>query len=491
VLAKDLLSVEIRRGKVRPKYLYDSEQAKILISLFKENVGKKIQHLKREVKNLEQGRTDYKIIRALAELIQRRCELIPNTDLDILEVRRALFSEGFVVDKEKRDSIFKTVAKDFQVSKEELENAMFADLPEQQILNQIDVPTPEDLMRQYNLSLTQTLLFDAVEMVFTAKENFQQIFKTTNYLGLMYETDGTEIRVEGPASLLKYTKKYGTSFAKLIPYIIQSDNWSIEAKIKMERGNEPKIFTLSLISDENVPLPIYKKQKPEFDSETEEQFYKDFILYAPDWDIKREPTFIKAGNYVIIPDFGFYKNGITIFLEVVGFWTPEYIKKKIKKFNETDTKIIAAVNQKLKCSRADFPGDVIFYEKKIPIKPVLDILKREEEKKIEKEIVNIKTIELNEDIVDLKTKAKELNITQQTLELIKIPSYFIIGEKIVSKKFLNKLKKEIGGKRSFTEIKPILDKYQLTDKALELIGYKIVWKGLIPSKIVKKTKTFE
>ncbi|TFG26895.1 MAG: DUF790 family protein [Promethearchaeota archaeon] len=491
MLTKDLLLVEVRRDKVRPKYLYDSELAKILISLFKENLGNRVNELKRQIKKIERGRTDYKVVRALAELVQRTCKFVPSTDLDILHIRRALFAKGFVVDEEKRDSIFEIVAEDFGVSKEDLENAMFADLPEEQVLTQIDVPTPEDLMRKYNLSLTQALLFNATEMVFTVGENYQQIFRTINYLGLMYETDGTELRVNGPVSLLKNTKKYGTSLAKLIPSIIQSDNWSLKVKIKMERGNEPRIFTFTLNSKENVPFPRFKKKIIEFDSKTEEQFYKDFVLYAPDWEIKREPTFIKAGNYVIIPDFGFYKSGITIFLEVVGFWTPEYLQKKIKKFNETDTMIIAAVNQNLKWSRADFPGDVIFYEKNIPIKTILDILKREEEKNIEMEIVFTQTIELDEDIADLKTQAKLLNISQQALEQIEIPDYFIIGEKLVSKKFLEKLKKEIGGKRKFSEIKQILDKYQLTDKALELIGYKIVWKGLIPSKIIKKTKSSE
>jgi len=485
MLPKNLLTVEFKGGNVKPKYLYDNEQVEQIISIFKGSKGKKLKYLKREIAQLERGRTDYKVIRALAELIKRRCDFAQNTNLDALEIRRALFEKGFVVDEEKRDTIIKSIAKDFGVPKEDIENAIFADLPKEQQLEEINSPTPEELLRKYNLSLTQSLLFNATEMVFTVGDNYQQIFRTINYLGLMYETDGTEILVSGPISLLKNTKKYGNSLAKLIPYIIQSKNWSIEAKIEMERGNEPRIFTFGLNSKDNIPLPISNEKEIEFDSEVEEQFYKDLSLHASDWEIKREPAFIKAGNFVIIPDFGFYKNDIAIFLEVVGFWTPEYIQKKIKKFNQTDTKIIVAVNQNLKCSRADFPGDVIFYKKNIPIKPVLDILKREEEKKIENELANIQTIRIDEDFVDLKTKAKELNLNPKTLEQIEIPGYFIIGSNLISKDFLDKLKVEIGEKRQFSEIKIVLNKYQLTDKALELIGYKIIWNGLIPTKIIE------
>ena len=485
MLPKNLLTVEFKGGNVKPKYLFDREQVEQIISIFKESKGKKLKYLKREITRLERGSTDYKLIRALAELIKRRCEFAQNTDLDPLEIRRALFEKGFVIDEGKRDSIIRSIAKDFGVPKEDIENAMFADLPKEQQLKEINSTTPEELMRKYNLSLTQTLLFNATEMVFTVGDNYQQIFRTINYLGLMYETDGTEIRVSGPVSLLKNTKKYGSSLAKLIPYIIKSINWAIEAKIEMERGNEPRIFTFELHSRDNIPFPFKNEDEFKFDSKIEEQFYKDLSLYVSDWEIRREPTFIKAGNYVIIPDFGFYKNGMKIFLEVVGFWTPEYIQNKIKKFNQTDTKIIAAVNQNLKCSRADFPGDVIFYKKHIPIKPILDILKREEERKIKHEIDSIQTIKIDEDISDLKTKARELNISIQALEQIDIPGYYIIGKNLVSKDFLDKLKVEIGEKRKFSEIKKILDKYQLTEKALELIGYKIIWNGLIPLKIIE------
>ena len=42
--------------------------------------------------------------------------------------------------------------------------AMFADLDEESILKFVDLPSISELRREYNLSLIQTLLFDAVEM---------------------------------------------------------------------------------------------------------------------------------------------------------------------------------------------------------------------------------------------------------------------------------------------------------------------------------------
>ena len=491
MFAKSLLLVDFRGGSVQPRYLNSINQAEQIISIFRECIGKKYKDLKKELITLESGRLEFKVLRGLAELIKRKCVFTPCTDLDILKLRRRLFESGFVKDEIERDAVITSIAEEFGVTHDDVENAMFGDLPKEQVLMQCYTPTPKELIRRYNLSMTQTLLFNATEMTFTVGAKYQQIFRTINYLGLMYETDGNEITISGPISLLKHTKKYGTSFAKLIPYILQSDDWSIEAKVQMERGNEPRVFSFNLDSDDQVPFPIHEFTEEGFDSEVEEQFYKVFKLYASGWEIKREPTFIKAGNYVIIPDFGFFKNGMKIYLEVVGFWTPEYIKKKIKKFNLTDTKIIAAINQNLKCSGEDFPGDVIFYKKKIPIKPVLEILKREEEKKIKKEIAENKNVIIEEDIVDLNIKARELNICPQALEQIEIPGYFIIGQKLVSKDFLEELKAELGEKREFSEVRRILDKYQLTDKALNLIGYKVIWNGLIPKGITKILSNFK
>ena len=74
MLAKNLLLVEFRGSNVKPKYLHNIDQAKQIISIFKENNGKKYKELKKEIAKLERGRMDYKVFRALTDLIQRTCE---------------------------------------------------------------------------------------------------------------------------------------------------------------------------------------------------------------------------------------------------------------------------------------------------------------------------------------------------------------------------------------------------------------------------------
>lgn len=486
MLPKQFLVVTRRKGSIKPIYLSNTNLSKQVLGIFKAHLNKKNKILKQSIKALERGNSQYKIIRGLSELVERNSTFTINTDLDPQEVRSFLFQHGFVIEPRKRDEVLLEASDVFNTSAKEIENAFFADLPKEQILKRIPDMTPKDLIREYNLSQTQTLLFNALEFIIEVGGNYQELFRMINYLGLMYEIDRKKIIITGPGSLFKKTRKYGTRFAKLIPFVINNSEWVIKAKIEMKWGNRDKIYEFKLNSSSSPMFPVQTFKPPKFDSEVEKQFYIDFKNFLPEWEIQREPTFIKAGNYVIIPDFGFYRYGLEIYMEVVGFWTPSYLKKKISKFKQANVKIIAAVNTNLKCSKKDFPGEVIFYDKKIPIKPFVKLLRKLEEKEIKRQKKDLTSITITEDIIDIKQKAKELNIYPAVLENTNFPNRFIVGTKIISEEFLEIVRDEIGKKREFSKIKPILEKYELTDKVLNLLGFEVVWDGLKPSKIIKK-----
>ena len=483
MLPKDLLVTIKRKGFIKPKYLQDTKLAEELIEIFKKYEGRKYKELQEELENIENN-YNYKIVRGLAILLERRCEFEKKTDLDGKEIRKFLFDRGFVVDDYEREKILEEAERFFKVSKKEIEEAIFSDLREEQIIKKFYPFPPINLIKNYNLSITQTLLFDALELNFTVEGNYQQIFRRIKYLGLMYEIEDNEIKVTGPASLFKKTRKYGTSIAKLIPSIINANKWKIRAKIET-RGKEPRIYDFEITSHDNILLPAHVEPIIHFDSQVEEKFYNDFKSANTGWEIRREPTIIKAGNYVIIPDFGFYKNGMEHYLEIVGFWTPEYLKKKISKLKKAKANISIVVNQNLSCQKEDFEAEVIFYNNRIPIKPIIKILREIEEKHIEEEMKKIGKIELKEDIISIDKKAKELGISIETVKRLKIPNYFVIGDKIVSKKFLENIEKEIGIEREYGDVEKILRKYGLTSKALDYMGYKIEWKGLKPVRVIK------
>ncbi len=486
MLPINLLVTRKRKGSIIPKYLSNTDLADELISIFQKFIGQKYKILEQYLEVLEQGKGNYKVIRGLSTLLKRRCEFEIKSMLNAKEIRSFLFERGFVVNDTERNKAMEEASSYFNTSKDVIEDAIFSDLPEEQELTKFNLLTPLELIKKYNLSVTQTLLFNALEIAFTVEGNYQQIFRQINYLGLMYEIENNEIKVTGPASLFKKTKRYGTSLAKLLKYIINADKWKIKAKIEIKFGNEIKVYNFELNSSDGVLFPAFTGHIKPFDSEVEARFYEDFKRFDLGWEIKREPIFIRAGKYVIIPDFGFYKHEMAYYLEVVGFWTPDYLKKKISKLKSSEVNIMVAVNQNLNCQKEDFPGEVIFYNKRIPMKPIIKILKEIDEKHIQKELTKIEKIDVKEEIISIKEKAKELNISPEAFKRVNIPNYVLIGEKLISQTYLNKVKEKVGEERSYIKVKEILDMYDLTPKALDYIGYKIVWKGLTPVKIIEK-----
>jgi predicted nuclease of restriction endonuclease-like RecB superfamily len=76
---------------------------------------------------------------------------------------------------------------------------------------------------------------------FTASGNWQELFHAIKKFGLIYEVykdNGLWVKIDGPASLFKLTRRYGVGIAKLLPVIIANHEWTINAKVLWRFTNE-------------------------------------------------------------------------------------------------------------------------------------------------------------------------------------------------------------------------------------------------------------
>lgn len=67
-------------------------------------------------------------------------------------------------------------------------------------------------------------------------------------------------------------------------------------------------------------------------------------------------------------------------LEIVGFWHPNYLKRKVEKLRQAGRRdLIVLVYEGVKCSQEDLaevPGEVLFFKKKPVLKKVLEAVER-------------------------------------------------------------------------------------------------------------------
>jgi uncharacterized protein len=393
MLTADLARFRIHGDRISPSFISRRHAPRYLtlcrqlIELFRSCVGKPKSGIDDALLEIEGERTDYRIMRGLSKLLEEACRFTPIKEMDYAGFRERVFSlaqryypilpKADLLHPKTRDDALSEIACETGVPPSEIEILLYGDLPENQILRsfQADV-TPESLLRRYNLALAQAVLYHAVDMRIHVTGGYRVVFQYLRLSRLMHEirrtSDGYNVRINGPASLFSNTQRYGVRMAMFLPGLILADHWSMTADVKTPEG--VKIFSL----DSNSGLTSHYRGIPPFDSKIEEVFFNKFLRKSRGWTIEREGDIVVLNDSVFIPDFTFRReDGKTVHMEIVGYWTPEYIEKKMSKINKTGPdRLIVAVNRNLNCSRDDFKGEWIDYTTGIRIKDVLERLER-------------------------------------------------------------------------------------------------------------------
>ena len=495
MLTSDLLVTKTLKGKIEPIYApLDQDKLEIslsVIGIFQEHVGKTYGGLIEELEGIEE--INYRLIRGLTQILERRCVIETDSVIDPIAAREAVFEEskGFITDEKERKTVLGKVARKLSIEPDDLEKALWADHEGNLVIKEFQTITAEDLLKQYNLSLAQTLLFRATGMEIQLEDNYQPVFRKIKQLGLIYNIQGDKISLEGPISLFKLTEKYGSAFAKLLLTIMESSRWSLKASISRKTFQGKRIYDFTL---DHTQGPFFGTESEtaeiDFDSAIEKEFYQ---LSFHGWTVRREPTVLKAGQYAFIPDFSLERNGTRIYVEIIGFWTPEYLKHKIQKLNQLQEKesLILLVNRNLACTGSEFQAEnVLFYDRKIPHLEIVKILRRYEEKQQAEEIAKLRGIEISfgsdASVISLDEIAKRYGVSLEALkEVIKgqnRPDYSLLGDQLVSKQVLEKIQGELMGVKRHNDAIKIFERYGIKahNQVLSFLGYKAKWSGLDP-----------
>ncbi len=507
MLPLDLLRVHTRRGQIQPWYAEINSKnlgmASKLLELFQSHIGERKGTLLDRVYTYETVGFDYRFVRGLSVMLQRLCTFEVEATVDPPLARRLVFEQssksGLARTAEKRRRVLDVVARQLNVTEEQLEKSFYADLEEELILKEFTPINQGELLKRYNLSLTQTLMFRSTFMEIKVSDHWKEVLRGIKFRGLMYfaETrDGVfKITVDGPISLFKLTQRYGTSMAKVLPSIVQADHWEINGSVVRAGKFGKRMFRLRLTSaqvgDKIKPASLQKKNGgTAFDSQVEARFSRDFESLSSGWKLVREPTPLIVGRHVFIPDFRFEKGGVKVYMEIVGFWTKKYLETKIKKLEQLHgVDIIIAVNEQLACDKLrQIEGKVIFYKSRVPLKPIWKYLKDREEALVHHEIRNLDLtrLQLEGDAVELQAIAQRYGVSDEALRRklkgLKVDGYTLAGELFISNKKLHDIELKIASLS-----KPILSHaiHVIEDEGIKkpydillVLNYGIRWNGL-------------
>ena len=380
------LAINWRRGdKVFPhlirtdaaNYLRDAE---VLIEIFDDFRNKTRGELIAELEQYVGAGTDYRILRGLIKLLSDRCEFAVASVAEPFEIRRKLFVEAgkahpVFPESEQRKTILETIAAEFETDADQVTASLFADLSERQKLISFERLAPLELLDRYNLAQAQALLYKCVEMRISVApsdaENYRLIFGWIKYFGLIHTirgdaANGYEISLTGAASLFHRSQKYGVRMAVFLPALLVCRDWKMSAEVAQKKG--ANVFYE--LSCEQTELKSYYLDDPGYKNFDIEILKNDWEKSAAIWRLQKNREVIDLGKTAFIPDFVLISpDEEHVYLDILGFWTPKSLKKRVEEFRALNfRKYIFVACQELRGTREEPLWEsehVVFYKTKI------------------------------------------------------------------------------------------------------------------------------
>ena len=506
VLRKDLLRVSRAGGGYHPQFADRSHRplAARTIGVFQGHVGEPRHRLEAALDDLEADADDFKLVRGFAALVERDATFEARAPLPPERVRRTVFeaaeSVGGVVDDESRAAALAAAADRLGADAGAVESSLYADRERNEVCTGFDPRwDPDLLIEQYNLSLAQTALFDATEVRIRSSDP-ARLVSAVKRLGLLYEirrrgeTEERELVVTGPDALFRRTRRYGSAFARLLRSVAESAEWSLEAAID-DRGTDRELR----LGPDDVSVPgVDPIAEPTYDSGVEADFAARFGDLDLDWELSREPEPLAAGARAMIPDFAFdYRPGgserggaagspsLRVFFEVMGFWTPEYVDKKLDQFGsvDDDVELLVAVDESLGVGEAvaDLDHRVLTYTDRVRVKDVVDALREYETDLVAAAAASLPAeLSPDADVVGLDAVAADRGVGADALDSVSFPDHERVGRTLIRPAVLDAVDDDLDAGMQFADVEDVLDDHGIDDASATLsrLGYRVEWEGL-------------
>ncbi|MFB6167278.1 MAG: DUF790 family protein [Haloferacaceae archaeon] len=493
MLTKDLLRVSRRGGSYRPRFTTDEDRplAARVLEVYEDHVGADRAALDEALTGLEREADSFKLVRGFAKLLDREAVFETRSPLPPERARHAAFAAAETVgvaSEADRDRALARAADDLGVASEAVEQSLYADRESRRVLAAFDPRwDPGSLLAQYDLSLAQTALFDATEVRVRSSE-VRRLVSAAKRAGLLYEVrvteEGRELVLTGPDALFRKTRRYGTAFARVLRAVAEAPEWSLTATID-DRGRER---TLRLDESDVSPPGVDPVAEPSYDSGVEADFAARFRALDLDWALVREPEPLDAGDRLMIPDFAFdYRPAGAaaprerVFFEVMGFWTPDYVQKKLEQVEAADERLVVAVDESLGVGTelAAAGGRVITYRDRVRVKDVVDVL-REYEADLVADADLPDELRPEADVTTIADVAAAHGVSESAVEDRAFPEHERVGRTLVRPAVLDDLRAAVEPGMAFAEAEAILDEHGVDDASavLSRLGFRVAWEGL-------------
>jgi predicted nuclease of restriction endonuclease-like RecB superfamily len=358
----------------------------------------RISELEEELGPRLDARRGFKIVRALAKLLEELATWETPTESDPYTVRTRVFelaavlpeppaSEPGLLEAPTRDDVLLRVAS--ETGLEDVAGLMYADRQGAQLLAAFDEPSPEALIERYNVAQIQGVLYAAKEIVvdLDRSADARLVFHYVKKMGLIYRLEptlqGYRLHLDGPLSIFGGTRKYGLRLAKFLPGLLLTSPWRLSATVEW-KGRDA---LLELDSEKNDLKSHYLGPKDAHEGDDVREAFVRAWGRAKDtggWSLEAGSGVLPFPELktALVPDFTLKSAaGETAHLEVLGFWSERNLVERVALLREAKGRgyrVLVAASGKLGASQEALSeavqGGVIPFKERLVVKDVLAAL---------------------------------------------------------------------------------------------------------------------
>ncbi|MBI4498553.1 MAG: DUF790 family protein [Chloroflexi bacterium] len=256
------------------------------------------------------------------------------------DLRRRLFTllgraTGFTA-RQDRDRTLTALARDLalaDVPPGALEAALWLDAPEAETLERPgELPEVAGLLARFRRRVLEALLFHSRELRLHLPTGaaWRAAYRTAKALRLAADPEpGGFLTLQGWAAAFA-DRGTGARLADAALYLVAVHGARGRAVVDLNG----QAYLLALDDTVASALPPATATPPDFDSSVEARLYRGVQALGPSrrgWTLEREPPALVADDAVLIPDFLCRRGDLAVHLEVVGFWTEDYRRRKLAK----------------------------------------------------------------------------------------------------------------------------------------------------------------
>jgi uncharacterized protein len=375
------LPVSVREGCVVPRFLAESDLPWLaaLLELVEAHAGARWGELESRLRQPVRDRVPRRRQELAVNVIRRLLRGRVGSPVPPRRVRRTVFR--LAVTGNSRDVVMAEAGKRLGIDPSIVEQILFADLPGERFVTvPSDLPQASELQLRANLLLAQVLVSRASSVTIRLRGNARSIVRAARLRGLICtvasdDPAATDVTLDlsGPLSLFRRTTIYGRALGGLLPALAWADSFELFASCELD-GRQLRL----LLQSGDPFMPAVEPER--YDSAVERHLARNLMRRAPDWVVTREPEPVPVGRAFIFPDFSLvhrHDPARRWLLEVIGFWTPEYLESKLRSYRQARLdRLILCIDEARACAAEDVPRNahIIRYRKRVDVDAVLAVL---------------------------------------------------------------------------------------------------------------------